>query len=139
MSCLIQSDASERIILMPYLPKKIFFNNKPSEGYIPPEGFPCPSPKIGPPVDRINRKYEQYIIKQRISLNPYCQSCIRRNNSYTLATQIDHIVPLFLGGKNELNNLQSLCNSCHQHKSKQEYMKHIMPGKKRTNKGRFTN
>lgn len=31
--------------------------------------------------------------------------------------QIDHAVPLFLNGKDEIDNMQALCNSCHQFKT----------------------
>lgn len=33
------------------------------------------------------------------------------------ATDVDHIVPLSAGGSNRDDNLQSLCHSCHSHKT----------------------
>ena len=37
---------------------------------------------------------------------------------------IDHIVPLFAGGTNTLDNVQLLCNACHVEKSKGENKRH---------------
>ena len=34
--------------------------------------------------------------------------------------QIDHIIPLVVGGTNEIDNLQILCKPCHFSKSKSE-------------------
>jgi len=31
--------------------------------------------------------------------------------------QIDHAIPLFLNGKDEIDNMQALCNTCHQFKT----------------------
>ena len=33
------------------------------------------------------------------------------------ATEVDHIIPLRHGGGNKLENLQSLCKSCHSSKT----------------------
>ena len=38
--------------------------------------------------------------------------------------QIDHIVPLFLGGSNETTNLQVLCANCHAKKTCEERMQY---------------
>ena len=38
---------------------------------------------------------------------------------------IDHVLPLFMGGNSEINNLQLLCEPCHRVKSKQEYENHL--------------
>lgn len=35
---------------------------------------------------------------------------------------IDHILPLFLGGDSNINNLQLLCEPCHRVKTKQEHL-----------------
>ena len=37
--------------------------------------------------------------------------------------QIDHIVPIFMGGKSEIKNLQVLCIFCHKKKTKNEIKK----------------
>lgn len=34
--------------------------------------------------------------------------------------EIDHIIPLYKGGKNTISNVQLLCNSCHIEKSNKE-------------------
>lgn len=34
--------------------------------------------------------------------------------------ELDHVVPLIDGGNHELENLQTLCTPCHQHKTAQE-------------------
>ena len=45
-----------------------------------------------------------------------CQSCIK-DNRYTPATDVDHIVNKAHGGTDELSNLQSLCRQCHKAKT----------------------
>lgn len=42
---------------------------------------------------------------------PLCARC------GALATDVDHIRPLNAGGTNDDDNLQSLCHSCHAHKT----------------------
>ncbi len=44
--------------------------------------------------------------------NPFCEQC-KSEGRYTLATEIHHIKPLAEGGTNDLDNLMSLCRSCH--------------------------
>ena len=46
---------------------------------------------------------------------PLCVACDKRKG-----TQIDHIMPLSMGGTNEPENLQVLCKECHFEKSKAE-------------------
>jgi 5-methylcytosine-specific restriction protein A len=48
-----------------------------------------------------------------------CQECTR-NGRLTEATKVDHITPLHLGGSDNDQNLQSLCNDCHDAKTAQE-------------------
>lgn len=38
----------------------------------------------------------------------------------TATSEIDHIIPLFMGGSNLRNNLQALCQSCHSKKTLEE-------------------
>lgn len=46
--------------------------------------------------------------------NYQCQSCGQTNLETNLS--IDHIIPLALGGQNDLSNLQTLCFDCNQKK-----------------------
>lgn len=46
-----------------------------------------------------------------LKANPFCFIC------GNLASQVDHIIPLSRGGTNHLDNLQSLCVSCHSKKT----------------------
>lgn len=40
-----------------------------------------------------------------------------------VATEVDHIRPLAIGGTNELDNLQLLCSSCHRKKTSRDQKK----------------
>ena len=57
-------------------------------------------------------------IRQRIALRDQfaCQICGR----LTLKGEVDHIVPLFLGGSNADANMQWLDKECHKAKSERE-------------------
>ncbi|HPF54679.1 MAG TPA: HNH endonuclease [Clostridia bacterium] len=55
--------------------------------------------------------------KQKLALNPMCEECARQNR-LTPATMVDHIIPIKQGGQAlDMENLQSLCWSCHSAKS----------------------
>lgn len=59
--------------------------------------------------------------------HPWCEECLR-NGRHKLATSVDHIKPLKLCDKNEqlsFDNLQSLCPSCHNYKTRQEQKSYI--------------
>jgi 5-methylcytosine-specific restriction protein A len=45
-----------------------------------------------------------------------CQMCMA-NNFVEQATQVDHIKPKAKGGTDDMNNLQSLCERCHNDKT----------------------
>lgn len=49
----------------------------------------------------------------------WCQPCLRRNR-LTSASEVDHIVPKAWGGTDDPDNLQSICNPCHKHKTARE-------------------
>ena len=52
---------------------------------------------------------------------PYCQICDEKNGAQIPAVQVDHIVPLEVGGAPfDPENLQSLCKRCHVLKSAEE-------------------
>lgn len=59
--------------------------------------------------------------------HPWCEECLR-NGRHKLATSIDHIKPLKLCDEDEqlsFDNLQSLCPSCHNYKTRQEQKSYI--------------
>ncbi len=45
-----------------------------------------------------------------------CQEC-QRNGQLTLATQVDHIIALANGGSNDDDNLECICDDCHDRKT----------------------
>lgn len=52
---------------------------------------------------------------------PTCRRCRTRTPPrYRLATQADHIVPLFKGGDDTPSNLQPLCDECHDEKTAED-------------------
>src|SRR3990167_7523979 len=58
-----------------------------------------------------------------ISANPLCNLCDRKGRA-TIATQVDHITSIRMGGnKTDWNNLQSLCDTCHSRKTRKENQK----------------
>lgn len=50
-----------------------------------------------------------------------CVECKRRGK-ISPASEVDHIIPVFLGGKHCPDNLQSLCHLCHVKKTQQDSM-----------------
>ncbi len=56
----------------------------------------------------------------KLARNPLCEECQRQGKA-TPATMVDHIIPIRFGGKSlDMDNLQSLCWSCHSAKSVKE-------------------
>ena len=51
--------------------------------------------------------------------NYLCQACLR-GGMVTVADEVDHVVPLHLGGSNGENNQESICRACHSVKSESE-------------------
>ncbi len=48
--------------------------------------------------------------------HPLCAAC-SKGGKVSLATELDHIIPLFKGGSDEPENFQGLCGSCHKDKT----------------------
>jgi 5-methylcytosine-specific restriction enzyme A len=48
-----------------------------------------------------------------------CIECAK-HGKVTMAKEVDHVVPLHLGGKDEGDNMQSLCRACHATKTARE-------------------
>jgi len=49
-----------------------------------------------------------------------CQPCLRTDGVLTLATEVDHIKPKYLGGTEDWANLQAICTDCHREKTLRE-------------------
>lgn len=54
-----------------------------------------------------------------LGLEPTCRAC-RRLNRVTVATDVDHVIPLARGGTHDVGNLQPLCHACHSRKTARE-------------------
>lgn len=54
----------------------------------------------------------------KLITHPWCASCLQRKRSVA-AQEVDHVIPVRLRYelRNSLNNLQSLCSSCHSKKT----------------------
>ena len=67
-----------------------------------------------------NSKRWRSLRRYYIQMNPLCEECLRFD--YTTPGEcVDHIIPMRDGGKmTSLDNLQTLCNSCHATKSGKE-------------------
>lgn len=75
-----------------------------------------------------NKRYEKYdrnpetrklygsqwrkIRQHHVRRNPFCQECLK-NGRYVPVEEVHHILPLSRGGTHSLDNLMSLCKSCH--------------------------
>jgi len=75
--------------------------------------------------DQASQKFYNSGVWRRVSkyhkkLNPFCIRCYSKG--YVVSVQVtDHIVPISQGGsKLDLDNLQSLCISCHNTKTAEE-------------------
>lgn len=75
--------------------------------------------------DKVSQKFYQSsawqnLKKLKLATNPLCEEC-QRNGKLVPAKMVDHIVPIKQGGEPlAINNLQSLCWSCHSRKSVKE-------------------
>lgn len=59
--------------------------------------------------------------KKKLALDPLCEHCKLRGRT-TPATDVDHVVPLNRGGAGyAMSNLQSLCRSCHNRKTRSQH------------------
>ncbi|MBP6564142.1 MAG: HNH endonuclease [Burkholderiales bacterium] len=70
-------------------------------------------------VDRIRGRANQRRRERILSAQPLCVLC-QAEDRVALATEVDHVVPLWKGGGDHDGNLQPLCSSCHASKSARE-------------------
>lgn len=76
----------------------------------------------------INKQYEKYqrdpmtskrygkswrvIRKKYVASHPFCELCLKEQR-FVPVEVVHHILPVREGGTHNINNLMSLCNSCH--------------------------
>lgn len=53
---------------------------------------------------------------RRLAIEPLCRRCMAKGK-WTVATRVDHILPLYKGGTDDDENCQSLCEPCHDAKT----------------------
>jgi 5-methylcytosine-specific restriction protein A len=69
-------------------------------------------------------KVKRYIpekVKKQIYLDQEykCNICVK---ILPISSEIDHIIPLYQGGSNDIKNLQGLCSGCHASKTPKDYI-----------------
>ena len=85
--------------------------------------------------DTITRSTRRSVFSTSFRLNLFlkrkgtCTSCSQKIDAGK-AWDIDHILPLALGGTNELKNLQIFCKPCHQSKTSQSDIPRIAKTKR---------
>ena len=68
---------------------------------------------------RITGRKLQGMRARLFAAHPLCVEC-ERHGRVTVATERDHVVPLFMGGADDETNQQGLCAPCHEAKSIRE-------------------
>ena len=72
------------------------------------------------PTERIRGRAWQRIRREVLDVEPLCRTCLA-SGRVTVAAEIDHITPLHMGGHaTDLDNLQPLCQPCHEAKTTTE-------------------
>ena len=65
-------------------------------------------------MSRFHREIDEEVRKLLYqALGSMCKIC-----DETINLEIDHIIPMCLGGKNILSNVQLLCSKCHKYKNR---------------------
>jgi 5-methylcytosine-specific restriction protein A len=73
----------------------------------------------GTPQQRIRGRALQRLRTQLFARQPWCALCPKRG-THNLATIRDHITPLAEGGRDDETNVQGLCQTCSDLKSREE-------------------
>lgn len=76
------------------------------------------------PTKRVTGRRLQAMRAALFAAHPLCAECERQGRA-TLATQRDHITPLAEGGTDDDDNVQGLCEPCHEVKSKAESLRGV--------------
>lgn len=75
-----------------------------------------PNPRPAPSRRGYGRDWQRCRLL-KITDDPWCELCLRRGLDVA-AEEVDHIKPIAAGGELfDRDNLQSLCKSCHSHKT----------------------
>jgi 5-methylcytosine-specific restriction protein A len=71
----------------------------------------CPERLRGRALVERNRRF--------LARHPLCAECLKHDRT-SATTQVDHRIPLHLGGTEDERNLQGLCDECHEVKTTAE-------------------
>ena len=82
-------------------------------------------------VERLRGNSLYAVRKKHFAKQPLCVVCFDDGKT-TLAQELDHIKPLWMGGTNDASNYQSLCIECHMAKTLAEQSKAGVTGPVRT-------
>jgi 5-methylcytosine-specific restriction protein A len=74
------------------------------------------------PVKRFGGHALQRLRDQQLSAHPLCEQCEKQGRTRR-ATIRDHRIPLAEGGTEHPSNIQSLCDDCHDEKTREESMR----------------
>lgn len=70
-------------------------------------------------VKRITGTTLQAIRRKWFYKRPLCVRC-EQQGFVVKATELDHIIPLYKGGKDDDSNRQGLCSDCHKDKTRED-------------------
>ena len=65
----------------------------------------------------VSEQTKKYVASNQ---NWRCKNC---NVILDASYEVDHIIPLYLGGSNDIKNLRALCRNCHGKKTLEDNMK----------------
>lgn len=74
---------------------------------------------IAPKTDRLRGRRAVEQRARRLSSHPLCAHCLKAGR-IQVATEVDHVVPLHMGGPDTDENTQNLCHDCHTDKSNRD-------------------
>jgi 5-methylcytosine-specific restriction protein A len=77
------------------------------------------APALSTETQRLTGRRRQKRNRRMLASNPLCVTC-QMQGRVAAATQLDHVIPLHLGGPDDESNLQGLCDDCHETKTKAE-------------------
>lgn len=82
-----------------------------------------PKPKPNNPTPTTRRRNNEKLRLLTLIRDEYiCRQCQEVYPEHKL--ECDHIIPLSMGGKDDLRNTQCLCTTCHSEKTKKEIVRY---------------